>query len=53
MSGGKAPTIKVNGGVYSGTTVMVNGYAYKVSEDIKGKVIFMLDEQEQVVKMVT
>jgi uncharacterized protein (DUF342 family) len=53
VSGGKAPTIKVNGGVYSGTTVMVNGYAYKVSEDIKGKVIFMLDEQEQVVKMVT
>lgn len=52
VSGGKPPTVKVKTVVYSGTTVMVNGYVCKVSDDIKGKVIFVLDEEEQAVKMV-
>ncbi|MFO7987184.1 MAG: FapA family protein [Desulfatiglandaceae bacterium] len=44
--------VKVKGTVYSGTTVFVNGYAYKVTDDIEGKAIFILDEEELIVKMV-
>jgi len=48
----KPLAVKVKGVVYSGTTVFMNGYAFNVTDDIKGKVIFILDEQEGVVKMV-
>jgi len=49
---GEPLAVKVKGVVYAGTTVFVSGYAFKVEEDIKGKVTFILDEEEQAVKMV-
>ncbi len=48
----KPSAVKVKGVVYSGTTVFINGYAFKVTDDIKGKVTFILDKEELVVKMV-
>ena len=49
---GEPLAVKVKGVVYAGTTVFVSGYAFKVEDDIKGKVTFILDEEEQAVKMV-
>jgi len=48
----KPLAVKVKGVVYSGTTVFMNGYAFNVTDDIEGKVTFILDDQERVVKMV-
>jgi len=44
--------VKVKGVVYSGTTVFVSGYAFRVMDDIRGKVTFILDEEKLSVKMV-
>jgi uncharacterized protein len=44
--------VKVKEAVYSGTTVVVNGYAYKVNDDIKGKVAFIFDREEQAIKLI-
>jgi len=49
---GELLTVKVKGIVYSGTTVFVSGYAFKVKDDIKGKVAFIFDKEELAVKMV-
>ncbi|MCF8146062.1 MAG: FapA family protein [Deltaproteobacteria bacterium] len=52
ISDDKPLAVKVKGIVYSGTTVFVNGYALKIKDDIEGKVIFILDEEELAVKMI-
>jgi uncharacterized protein len=49
---GELLTVKVKGVVYSGTTVFVSGYAFKVKDDIKGKVTFIFDKEELAVKMI-
>ena len=49
---GELLTVKVKGVVYSGTTVFVSGYVFKVKEDIKGKVTFIFDKEELAVKMI-
>jgi len=43
--------VKVKEAVFSGTTVVVSGYAFKVKDDIKGKVTFIFNEEEQAVKL--
>ena len=43
--------VKVKEAVYSGTTVVVSGYAFKVKDDIKGTVTFIFDEEEQAIKV--
>lgn len=50
---GELLTVKVKGVVYSGTTVFVSGYVFKVKDDIKGNVTFIFDKEELAVKMVT
>ena len=45
--------VKVNKVVYSGTTIMINGYVYHVKEDIKGKALFVLNEEQQAVELAT
>ena len=49
---GELLTVKVKGVVYSGTTVFVSGYVFKVKKDIKGKVTFIFDKEELAVKMI-
>ncbi len=49
---GEPLAVKVKGVVYSGTTVFVSGHAFRVEDDIKGKVTFILDEEKLAVKMV-
>jgi len=44
--------VKVKEAVYSGTTVVVSGYAFKVKDDIKGTVTFIFDEEEQAIKLI-
>ena len=44
--------VKVKEVVYSGTTVVVSGYAFKVKDDIKGKVTFIFNEEEQSIKLI-
>jgi len=44
--------VKVKEAVYSGTTVVVSGYAFKVKNDIKGPVTFIFDEEEQAIKLI-
>jgi uncharacterized protein (DUF342 family) len=44
--------VKVKEVVYSGTTVVVSGYAFKVKNDIKGKVTFIFNEKEQSIKLI-
>jgi len=44
--------VKVKEVVYSGTTVVVNGHAFKVKDDIKGKVTFTFNEEEQAIKLI-
>jgi uncharacterized protein (DUF342 family) len=43
--------IKVNKAVYSGTTIMISGYIYHVREDIIGKALFVLNEEQQAVEL--
>jgi len=50
--GGELPAVKAKEAVYSGTTVVVSGYAHKVNEDIEGKVTFILNEEEQAIKLI-
>jgi uncharacterized protein (DUF342 family) len=45
--------VKVNKVVYSGTTIIINGYVYRVKEDIKGKALFVLNEEQQAVELAT
>ena len=45
--------VKVNKVVYSGTTIIINGYVYHVKEDIKGKALFVLNEGQQAVELAT
>ena len=44
--------VRVKGIVYAGTTVLINGYVFKVTDDLEGKTTFILDEQELAVKVV-
>jgi uncharacterized protein (DUF342 family) len=44
--------VKVKEAVYSGTTVVVNGYAFIVENDIQGKVTFIFNEEEQAIKLI-
>ena len=43
--------VKVKEAVYSGTTVVMGGDAFKVKNDIKGKVTFIFNEEEQAIKL--
>ncbi|MBW1780491.1 MAG: DUF342 domain-containing protein [Deltaproteobacteria bacterium] len=52
MTDDQSLAVRVKGVVYSGTTVFVSGYAFKVKDDIVGKVVFVFDNEEQAVKMV-
>ena len=52
LAGGELLAVKVKEAVYSGTTVVVNGYAFKVKDDIKGRVTFIFNEQEQAIKLI-
>ena len=45
--------VKVNKVVYSGTTITISGHAYHVKEDIKGKALFVLNEEQQAVELTT
>jgi len=45
--------VKVNKAVYCGTTIMISGYVYHVKEDIRGKALFVLNEEQQVVELST
>ncbi len=44
--------VKVKKTVYFGTTVVVCGYVYHVTEDIKGKVMFVLNTEQQSIELV-
>jgi uncharacterized protein (DUF342 family) len=52
LAGGELLAVKVKEAVYSGTTVVVNGYAFEVKDDIKGKVTFIFSEEEQAIKLI-
>jgi hypothetical protein len=49
----KPVEVKVNKAVYSGTTIIISGHVYHVKEDIKGKALFVLNEEQEVVELVT
>ena len=44
--------VKVQKAVYSGTTVVVQGHPYHIKEDIRGRAVFVLNPEEQVVELV-
>jgi len=52
LAGGELLAVKVKDAVYSGTTVIVSGYAFKVKDDIDGKVTFIFNEEEQAIKLI-
>jgi hypothetical protein len=43
--------MKVNKAVYCGTTIIISGCAYYVQEDIRGKALFVLNEEQQAVEL--
>jgi uncharacterized protein (DUF342 family) len=43
--------VKVNKAVYCGTTIIISGCAYYVKEDIRGKALFVLNEEQQAVEL--
>lgn len=45
--------VKVNKAVYCGTTIIISGCAYYVKEDIRGKALFVLNEEQQAVELAT
>ena len=45
--------VKVNKAVYLGTTIIINGCVYHVKEDIRGKALFVLNEERQAVELAT
>ena len=45
--------VKVNKAVYSGTTIIISGHVYHVKEDIKGKTLFVFNEEQQAVDLST
>jgi uncharacterized protein (DUF342 family) len=45
-------SVEVKKSVYSGTTVVVKGYDYKVKADIRGKVTFVLSTEQNAVELV-
>ncbi|MGB5991300.1 MAG: FapA family protein, partial [Desulfobacterales bacterium] len=45
--------VKVNKAVYCGTTIIISGYVYHVKEDIIGKAMFVLNEEQQAVELAT
>jgi len=51
-AGGELLAVKVKEAVYSGTTVVVSGYAFKVKDDITGNVTFIFNEEEQAIKLI-
>ncbi len=48
---GQHVTVKVKKAVFAGTIVFMRGYAYHVKDDVKGKVRFVWNEEEQVVEL--
>ena len=48
----KASMVKVYRAVYSGTTVVVNGYSYHVKDYIMGEVKFILNVEEPSVELI-
>ena len=51
-AGGELLAVKVKEAVYSGTTVVVSGYAFKVKDDITGNVTFIFNEEEEAIKLI-
>jgi len=49
---GELVKVDVKKAIYSGTTVFVSGYAFHVKEDIRGKVAFVFNEEQQVVELI-
>jgi len=45
--------VKVNKAVYSGTTISISGHVYHVKEDIRGKSLFVFNEEQQAVDLST
>lgn len=45
--------VKVNKAVYSGTTIIISGHVYHVKEDIRGKALFVFNEEQQAVDLAT
>ena len=45
--------VKVNKAVYCGTTIMIYGFVYHIKEDIRGKTLFVLNEEQQAVEIST
>jgi len=45
--------VKVNKVVYAGTTIIICGCVYHVKEDIRGKVLFVLNEEQEAVELLT
>lgn len=45
--------VKVNKAVYSGTTIIISGHVYHVKEDIRGKSLFVFNEEQQAVDLST
>ena len=52
LAGDELLAVKVKEAVYSGTTVVVSGYAFVVKDDIKGKITFIFNEEEQAIQLV-
>jgi uncharacterized protein (DUF342 family) len=52
LAGRELLAVKVKEAVYSGTTVVVNGYVFKVKDNIKGQVTFIFNEEEQAIKLI-
>jgi len=44
--------VKVKKAVHFGTTIVVCGYVYHVTEDIRGKVMFVLNAEQQSIELV-
>lgn len=49
---GKPVKLDVKKSIYSGTRVFVSGYAFHVKEDIRGKVAFVFNEEQQAVELI-
>ncbi len=45
--------VKVNKAVYCETTIIISGCAYYIKEDIRGKALFVLNEEQQAVELAT
>ncbi len=52
QAGSEQLAVRAKEAVYSGTTVVVRGFAFKVMDDITGNVTFIFNEEEQAIKLI-